>query len=360
MSKNLRYCIIPIFIPHQGCPHQCIFCNQRTITGQDLIPTPATIKKQIDDYVQGTMDKEFHLAFYGGSFTGIDYEEQTKLLQPAYAALKAGKIRSIRISTRPDYISKKRLSLLKEYNVGIVELGIQSMVDGVLYLSNRGHTVNDIYNAISLLKEMNFEIGLQVMPGLPGDTQETIYYTVRQIIGIQPDFVRIYPALVLKQTPLEILYYQGLYKPLSLDETVTICKHSYLTLLYHGIKVIRIGLQPTDYLASDGNIVAGPYHPALKYLVETEIACEMMYCLLDKASPLSTKKECFEANITFIANLYGYKRLNIERLKDIYNLADVVIEVNNNLGKNQIILRSHNLHIDYKGIYELWNAEDKI
>ncbi|MFH0925407.1 MAG: radical SAM protein [bacterium] len=348
--------IIPIFIPHQGCPHQCVFCNQKTITGHNTIPAPEEINELITSYKKIHPYKEFHLAFYGGSFTGVPHKVQEGFLRLASQALRDREIKSIRVSTRPDYITRDKLLLLKKYGVGVVELGVQSMVDEVLSLSNRGHTSSDTFYAIELLKNMGFKIGIQFMPGLPGDTQDSIFYTVKQIIKFCPDFVRIYPTVVLKDTPLADIYFQRKYTPLTLLEAIKICEYIYLAFLYNDINVIRMGLQANDYLACRDNIIAGPYHPAFKYLVETNLAYKMMEQLIKKIPSFHQRVHNFEANETFVANLYGHKKINIELLKKRHNLADVMIKINNDLKRDQLGFRDNSnsyREINYKRLYEL-------
>ncbi len=204
--------IIPFFIPHSGCPHQCVFCNQKYITGQTKPVDPAVLPQKIKEYLaSNTSDKTTHVAFYGGSFTALPFELQKEYLATVQPFLHSGQIENIRLSTRPDCITDEILSLLHEYHANTVELGVQSMDDVVLQLSGRGHTANDTMNAVALLRKNGFSIGLQLMSGLPGDSAETFMKTVDTVVELKPDFVRIYPALVIKNTPLEDLYRSGRY-----------------------------------------------------------------------------------------------------------------------------------------------------
>jgi histone acetyltransferase (RNA polymerase elongator complex component) len=195
--------IIPFFIPHAGCPHQCVFCDQKNITGRRAPPplssVPATIGRYLQTY---TGSGSVQVAFYGGSFTGLPLEVQQAYLEPVQPFIEARQILDIRLSTRPDGISDDVLALLKRYHVGTVELGVQSMDDDVLLLSGRGHTAADTVRAVQLLRKHGFTRGLQLMPGLPGDKVETFQDTVRQVVGLRPDFVRIYPALVIRDRSL--------------------------------------------------------------------------------------------------------------------------------------------------------------
>ena len=265
MAKK-KHLIIPIFIPQQGCPHQCVFCNQPKITGKENRPDIGEVARTIEAYLntwKGSGKKE--VAFYGGSFTGLDKNVQENFLAAAHRFVSTDSIDSIRISTRPDYIADEGLSLLEKYKVETVELGVQSMVNEVLRLSGRGHTAADTVTAVALLKKYGFKIGLQFMPGLPGDTCETILYTASEIIELKPDFVRIYPTIVVRDTPLEKMYVTGLYRPWSLADMIDICRKLVSLFNAHGIIIIRLGLQSTETL--EQGIVAGPYHPSLRELV---------------------------------------------------------------------------------------------
>ena len=246
--------IIPFFIPHAGCPHQCVFCNQTNITGQDGPASAATVPGKIDRYLDTHHSGgPVHLAFYGGSFTALPPDAQEAYLAAASPFIESGRIRDIRLSTRPDCVSSKVLDLLTRYNVKTVELGVQSMDDRVLVLAGRGHTARDTVDAVALLREYRFDVGLQLMPGLPGDSADIFRTTVDTVIGLNPDFVRLYPALVIKGTPLERLYLAGKYTPLPLDAAVSICREAYTKFKQAGISVIRMGLQPTRGTGTAGH-----------------------------------------------------------------------------------------------------------
>ncbi len=209
------------------------------------------------------------MAFYGGSFTGLDRNLQEYFLDAAYKFVTNGLIDSIRVSTRPDYITDDGLLLLKRYRVTTVELGVQSMVDDVLRLSGRGHTAEETVNAVMLLKKYGFNICLQLMPGLPGDTEETILYTASKIIELKPDFARIYPTLVVRNTPLEEMYLRGRYTPWSLADMADVCRKLISLFNERGIPVIRLGLPASEALKEA--VVAGPYHPSFGGLVKNHM-----------------------------------------------------------------------------------------
>lgn len=264
--------IIPIFIPHLGCPHRCVFCNQKRITGE--IPRPTIVGFQIPN-IKETVERylstwkgngRIEIAFYGGSFTGLDHNLQEGFLKTAYRFIDEGRVDALRVSTRPDYITDDGLTLLRGYGVGTVELGVQSMMEDMLIKAERGHSAEDVYSALGILKRRGFKVGIQIMPGLPGDTRETILFTVKEVVRLGPDFVRVYPTLVVRDTPLEGLYLKGLYKPWSLVDMVSVCKEVNELFKIAGIPVIRFGLQPTEGLLQ--GIVAGPFHPSFRQLLE--------------------------------------------------------------------------------------------
>jgi histone acetyltransferase (RNA polymerase elongator complex component) len=317
--------IIPFFIPHSGCPHQCVFCNQKNITGQTKPIAPSVIPQKIIEYLAvSSSDQPAHVALYGGSFTALPFETQRAYLNAVQPFITAGKIRSIRLSTRPDCITNGVLALLKEYDVTTIELGAQSMDDVVLTRSGRGHTANDTVNAVSLIKSYDFLIGLQLMPGLPGDSADSFMKTIDAVIELKPDFVRIYPSLVIKDTPLEDLYASGRYMPLSLDHAVALCREALEKFELAGIDVIRIGLQPTEELERPGTIVAGPYHPAFRQLVESSILLDKMRCALRNRTG-KTMRVTFQVNPKDLSAAIGQKRSHIELLKKEFELQEVRI-----------------------------------
>lgn len=271
MSKK-EY-IIPIFIPFLGCPHDCAFCNQVKITNyKDDINKENTIR-QINQYLSYFPKNENikEIAFFGGSFTGLDEEVMISYLEIALNYKKKGIIDRIRLSTRPDYINNSILDILKKYEVDVIELGIQSLDNEILNANERGHSKEDSIMASKLIKDYGFKLGHQIMPGLYKDSFDKAIKTGLESIKMNPDMVRIYPTLVIKDTKLEKLYKEGLYKPLSLDEAIEISSRLYMIYSYKKIPVIRIGLQPTENINEKKDVVAGPFHPSIRQLVETNI-----------------------------------------------------------------------------------------
>ncbi|MBR6637173.1 MAG: radical SAM protein [Phascolarctobacterium sp.] len=261
--------IIPIFIPHAGCPHQCVFCNQKTISGQKTAAVEGA-KEQINKWLEWVKPSvENEAAFYGGSFTGLDLALQKELLALTDELLDRKVIGSVRLSTRPDYIDEERLELLRAHGVKLVELGVQSLDDSVLKKAERGHNAQQVAEAVALLKSYGFKVGVQLMVGMPGQDFASVKATVEQVLVLQPDIARIYPLLVIKGTPLAKSYEAGEFEPLTLEEAVRQAAYVCRKLSEVGVKIIRVGLQPDDELCAEGNILAGPFHPSMGELVQS-------------------------------------------------------------------------------------------
>lgn len=274
-----KYYIIPIFVPHEGCPHNCVFCNQDSITGQKDKVTYKSVLKTAKEFLS-TMSKEdktVEISFFGGTFTAIKEEKQKELLKAAMELKEDGFVKYIRLSTRPDYITPYILDYLKEYGVDIIELGVQSLDSEVLTLSGRGHSVEDVYGASKLIKEYGFRLGLQMMLGLPGDNFLKDKATASRIIELFPEMVRIYPALVIKGTPMEKMYIKGTYKPYDLMEAIDISSKIYAMFLRAKINVIRVGLQNTEEISPCHDLVAGPYHPAFREMVQSNLLNNIIF-----------------------------------------------------------------------------------
>ena len=322
--------IIPIFVPHLGCPNECTFCNQRKISGEMKNITENDVRDTIEYYLNNFKEKNAYkeVAFFGGSFTGIDVELQNRLLGAAYDYIKEKKIDGIRISTRPDYIDKETLKRLKKYKVKTIELGVQSTNDYILNKCKRGHTYSDVVNASKLIRRYGFTLGHQMMVGLPESTNLDEINTARDLIKLKPKIVRIYPVLVIKGTELEAEYKAGRYEPLELNQAVERCKELCYLFGKHKINVIRIGLQNTDTICSpnkDGSeVVAGPYHATFRQLVESSIYYDT---IVEKIKKINTKVKEVEiiVNPQNINNVVGHKRENISKLKEMYDV-DVVVK----------------------------------
>lgn len=319
--------IIPIFIPHAGCPHQCVFCNQKTISGQKTA-TADDVCCQIECYLKWIKpDRANQAAFYGGSFTGLSIGLQEELFKPVDALLDEGIIGSVRLSTRPDYIDVERLELLQHHNVKTVELGVQSLDDAVLALAERGHNANDVYQAVELLKAYNFNVGIQLMVGMPGQSFDSIKATVQKVLQLRPDIVRIYPLLVIKDTPLEAAYNEGAFQPLTLEEAIRQSAYVYRQMTQAGIKVIRMGLQADDELCSEGNIIAGPFHPAFGELVQSYLLHEDFTPQIQAELTQGATEIVLNCPIQLESQLRGIKNSNLQRWQDIASPVPIKIKI---------------------------------
>lgn len=265
--------IIPLFIPHEGCPHRCLFCNQHSISSQTRSPiTGAEVAATIREWLvlaRPERRTRAQVAFYGGSFTGLPAARQSELLSAVQPFLRRGEVQAIRLSTRPDTVDRDRLALLVSHGVTTVELGVQSCDDRVLRQAGRGHSSADSLQASRLIKDRGLQLGWQLMPGLPGEDGRSLRRTVEATIQTRPDFVRIYPALVVRGSGLAWLYHQGGYRPLSLGRAVVLAAFMKKRFDDQGIGVVRMGLQSSATLERD--LVAGPWHPAFGELVKARL-----------------------------------------------------------------------------------------
>lgn len=263
--------VIPIFVTHQGCPHRCLFCNQRPITGA---PEPActaeSVAAEINTWLTRSHRRRYvQVAFYGGSFTGMEVDVQRQLLSAVQPFIKSGQVDGIRLSTRPDYVSRETPGFLRGYGVQTVELGAQAMDQGVLDRSLRGHSVHQVETAIATLRKAGLRTGVQLMLGLPGETTQSAIAGAKRLAALRPDFARLYPALVIMGSGLEALFHKGHYQPLSLPRAVVLAARMLSILEQGGVPVVRTGLQPSREL--EASLVAGPYHPAFGELVKARI-----------------------------------------------------------------------------------------
>ena len=338
----MKHYVIPIFVPHLGCPNDCIFCNQKSISGQQKMITKEEIKNTIDFYLENIKDKQAkkEVAFFGGSFTGIDVEKQEEFLQTAYQYIKNGKIDSIRISTRPDYINKAILKRLKKYRVKTIELGVQSANDYVLKQSRRNHTFEDVKKASKLIRRYRFNLGHQMMIGLPESTKIDEINTAKELIKLKPQMVRIYPVLVIKNTKLEKDYLDKKYKPLTVVQAIEICKEIVPMFMKKKIEIIRIGLQNTDEITDPSikgsEVVAGPYHPAFRQLVESSLWYDNIVERIKELN-VKVKKVQITVNPKDVNNVVGHKRENIDMLKDMYEL-DLIVKQDEKIKKGKFNL----------------------
>lgn len=317
----MKHRIIPVFIPHHGCPHRCVFCDQRTITGIARPPGGEEVAALIRERLAAPRrEGAWEIAFYGGSFTCLPADRQQALLAPAKAALDRGEINAIRLSTRPDAIDRETLARLAAYGVGTVELGAQSMDDTVLAAAARGHTTAHTAAAVAAIKAAGLRCGLQLMPGLPGEDWPSLIATTAQTLALAPDFIRIYPAVVLAGTELAALAAAGAYRPLTLEAAVARAAYLKNSCENRGIPSIRVGLQASEEL-SGGAVIAGPYHPAFGAMVEAYLFRIMVAGLLEKIGRSRPGEILIRHHPRDASAVRGIKSANLLSWEKTYRLA---------------------------------------
>lgn len=348
MKKPL---IIPFFIPHAGCPFTCVFCNQWKISGNEGEIKPEEIDGYVAAYLQKSRlwpDRYREIAFYGGSFTALPSKKQLSLLQAAAEQKKKGRIKGIRLSTRPDFIDRPILERLFSYGVTTVELGVQSLVDEVLEKTCRGHSVADTTRALQLLREYPFQVGYQLMLGLPGDSFTYARLTAEKTVAAQPDFVRIYPTLVLRGTELEKWYQEGRYTPWSLQDAVRVAASWLGVFSLYQIPVIRLGLQARENLSSEKDLVAGPYHPAFGELVESRLMLEQIEKGWQELRADKSRKPGIEGENSLIisfaprdySKVVGQNKRNLHELKQKYGLDKITLIPNEEIAENDLEIKT--------------------
>jgi len=340
--KKHRPFIIPIFLPHAGCPHQCVFCNQVSITGaKHEALEPDKIRIQIREFLNYKKEnrKPVQIAFFGGNFLGLKREEIKSCLGLAGEFVSQGLVDGIRFSTRPDTIDKGRLDILENYPVSTVELGVQSMDDQVLALTGRGHRASDTIRAVEALRKRQLDIGLQMMVGLPGDNEALSLITAEKIAALRPEFVRIYPTIVMKNSQLARWYQNGTYAPLSLEEAVTRVKNLYQFFSRHNIKIVRMGLQASEDFEDGNAVLAGPYHPAFGHLVYSAVFLDKVVKEIETAA-LITNSISIGVNPKNISKLRGIQNLNIKILKEKFGFESIEVRADYSLKEDQLTVGS--------------------
>lgn len=321
--------IIPIFVPHLGCKKCCTFCNQKTISGETKQVTAEDVKNTIEYYLSNFKDenKYVEVAFFGGSFTAIEVQKQEELLNAVQPYIKSKKVNSIRLSTRPDAIDKDILKMLKKYHVKTIELGVQSTNNYILARCKRGHSFEDVIKASKLIRLYGFNLGHQIMVGLPESDEKEDVQSAKDSIKLKPKMVRIYPVLVIKGTKLEEEFEHGEFIPLTVGQAVERSKEIVKLYNKKHIQVIRVGLQNTetitDISSKESEVVAGPYHPAFGQLVEDSIWYDR---IVEKIKSINAKviKVEVEANPKDVNNIIGHKKENLNKLKDTYAVITIV------------------------------------
>lgn len=320
-----RHINIPVFVPHLGCPNDCVFCNQKKITGCDKYDfdyARAQIKTQLVTADPQTDD--IQIAFFGGSFTGIERNSMISMLSIAKEFIDAGLVSSVRLSTRPDYIDEEILGILKSYNVTDIELGIQSMDDSVLKTSERGHSASDSFKAAKLITDNGFNFVGQMMVGLPGSDIEKELFTAKTICEMGACAVRIYPTLVFSDTKLARMYENGQYSPLSIDEAAFRCAKILKVFDDFHIPVIRLGLCETDNLRTEGSVMAGPYHPAIGELSENKYYLNEIEKQINcRYSDTESKNLSVFVSVGCISKAIGQKKTNKLYLQNNYSFKSI-------------------------------------
>jgi len=336
MDKIEKPLVIPIFIPSMGCPHLCAFCNQTVITRvKKGVPSAEQFRSEVDKFLgynNVKKRKPVQIAFYGGNFLGLEKEDIIFLLHEAAQFIAAGTVDSIRFSTRPDTIDNDRIDIIKDFPVSTVEIGVQSMDDEVLAMANRGHTSWDTEKAAYLLNARDYEMGMQMMVGLPGDDAAKSLATGHKIAALSPDFVRIYPTVILKDSLLAKWYRIGKYSPLSLESCVTLVKNLYLLFRKKEIPVIRMGLQVSENFEDGATMLAGPFHPAFGHLVYSEIFLDKVSYVLESDN-FPHKTISIRVHPRSISKMRGLKNKNIEILKNKFHINSIKIVPDSSLSE---------------------------
>lgn len=333
----MKHVTIPVFVPEKCCPFQCIFCNQQKITGRLDIPKPADVGEIIEKHLAtiSLRNSIVEVGFFGGNFTGIPLDEQEQYFVAVKPYLDDGRISSIRLSTRPDYINLDVLGLLKKYRVKTVELGAQSLDDEVLLRSRRGHTTTDVINASKMITDYGFRLGLQMMIGLPGDTLDKAVMTAKEIIRLGAVETRIYPLLVIKGTKLDQWYHEGRYIPLSIEETISWLKTIIPFFEEASVEITRVGLHSSVGLQTGKELVAGPYHPSIRELAMTEVWWDRLKSLMDHPDRRKIMISVNPSQYNFAIGYYGKNRKRLLKQYSVVNFSK-----DSNLKQNQF-------HVDY-------------
>jgi len=322
--------IVPIFIPHEGCPYRCVFCNQTEISGQDKKADRDKVLKPLKTYLKSRPLEDLpghrEAAFYGGTFTGLPIERQKFFLSILQPWLQEGLIHAIRVSTHSLFIDSERLELLKNNGVKTVELGVQSTDLEVLKLAGRETSIELLSKKANMIRDYNLQLGLQLMPGLPGDTVQKFIKSVDDVVDMRPSFVRLYPALVIRNTALHDIYKKGQYRPWGLENTLEALTIAVKKFSKAKIPVIRIGLHPEPSLLE--GYVDGPIHPSMRYLVDCQISLERMVGILNNLEKLP-EKILFKVPSRQVSTYTGHKRENISKIKDLFSLEEVTIQCGN-------------------------------
>lgn len=312
-----KHYVIPIFIPESACPFRCTYCNQYNITEKATSPNPDEVASFISKYLETipyqNPEVVVKVAFFGGNFTGLPISEQEAYLKVVQNFIDNKSIQTIQLSTRPDYISDPILQLLKKYRVSLIELGAQSLDAEVLKCTKRGHTVQDVEKSAQMIRQYGFELGLQMMIGLPGDTFDKSLATAQKIVDLGAKYSRIYPTLVIKDTDLEQEYKKGDYVPLTLEQAVDWCAQIVPIFEQNGVQILRLGLHPSEGLIHHETLIAGPFHVSFKELVLTALWREKLQQLSQNNLTDTFELEVPKAEINYAIGYESRNKLWLER-----------------------------------------------
>jgi histone acetyltransferase (RNA polymerase elongator complex component) len=335
---SLRHFTIPVFIPMEACPFRCIYCDQEKISGRTNIPSPSDVVASIEQHLKTipTENSIVEVGFFGGTFTGLKMEIQERYLAAVQRFIREGKIQSIRLSTRPDFLDQPNIDLLRIFHVTTIELGAQSMDDEVLKLSGRGHTAADVAAASELIIANGLRLGLQMMVGLPGDSAKKSRFTANRFIQLGASDVRIYPTVVIKGTHLEKLFLAGKYIPLTLEEAISRVAEVLEIFEENDVNVIRVGLHPSEGILSGESLVAGPFHVSFRELVNTEIWGKLLMNILANT------------DATTIEITVPAKELNFAIGHQSKNRNMLLGKFSGVMFKTSESLKNHIFHVDYR------------
>lgn len=335
---------IPIFISHFGCPNACVFCNQKKINGRETDVTIEDLQNTIEEYLKILPENSYkEVAFFGGTFTGISMGKQKEYLEGVKKYMDLGLVQGIRLSTRPDYINKEVMEQLKKYNVTTIELGVQSLDEDVLKKTARYYPIDTVYKACDMIKSYGIDLGIQLMPGLPGSTFESDMESAKKVVEIAPQNARVYPTLIIKDTEMENMYKRREYEVFSLEEAIKRCRKICSLLEVNGINIIRVGLQPSEDLRNGGVSVEGAFHPAFRELVDGEIYFDFLKKIKEKDGTLK-----IETNEKNVSKIVGIKKKNSKRL------GKFELEINNTLDISEIMVNSIKYSRKHILMEELW------
>nr|SUY23106.1 radical SAM protein [Clostridioides difficile] len=303
-------------------------------------------------------DADVEIAFFGGSFTAIDIDIQKSLLSVAKEYVEKGLVKDIRMSTRPDCIDEDILSMLKEYKTSIIELGVQSLDEKVLLDSIRGHQSEIVYKSSKMIKNSGIKLGLQMMIGLPADTEEKCIFTAKKFVELKPDCVRVYPTLVVKDTGLEKLMEQNKYNPFTLEESVNIVKKVLVLFYVNNINVIRVGLQATDDIQIGKAVLAGPYHPAFRELVEADMIKDYLEFVILQNKNI--KQMLVKSNKKNISKIIGNKKTNVKYMEEKFGVLLKTQESDLDINQLEIVLDgksliSANMRDIHRKLYDIYD-----